>query len=139
MKAKTNSKKMGGGIPASVDAYIQKFPASTQKVLEQVRAAVKRAAPQAVEKISYAMPAFELHGILVYFAGYKSHIGFYATPSGHAEFDKALAKYKVGKGSVQFPLDGKMPVKLIEKMVKFRVKENLTKNKSKQNKKRGTK
>jgi uncharacterized protein YdhG (YjbR/CyaY superfamily) len=136
---KTVKKKAAATIAASVDAYIQKFPAETQEALEQVRAAVKRAAPQAVEKISYAMPAFELHGILVYFAGYKSHIGFYATPSGHSEFDKALAKYKVGKGSVQFPLDEKMPVKLIEKMVKFRVKENLEKIKSKQKKKRGTK
>ena len=126
--------KTAATIPASVDAYIQKFPAEIQQALERVRAAVKRAAPQAVEKISYAMPAFELHGILVYFAGYKSHIGFYATPSGHAEFDKALAKYKVGKGSVQFPLDEKMPVKLIEKMVKFRVKENLEKIKKMKNK-----
>ncbi len=138
MKPKANS-KASGEIPASVDAYIQKFPAETKKILQQVRAAVKRAAPQAIEKISYAMPAFELHGILVYFAGYKNHIGFYATPSGHNEFDKALAKYKVGKGSVQFPLDEKMPLKLIEKMVKFRVEENLKKIKSKQNKKRGTK
>jgi uncharacterized protein YdhG (YjbR/CyaY superfamily) len=108
----------------AIDAYIGRFPAATQKALRQVRAAIRRAAPAAVEKISYGMPAFELHGNLVYFAGYKLHVGFYATPSGHAAFAKTLSKYKIGKGSVQFPLDQPMPVKLIEKMVKFRVKEN---------------
>lgn len=110
-----------------IDAYIAGFPAATQKALKQVRAAIRRAAPAAAEKISYAMPAFELYGNLVYFAGYAAHVGFYATPSGHAAFAKELSKYKVGKGSVQFPLDQPMPLKLIEKMVKFRVIENLKK------------
>lgn len=118
---------MNKAIPRDIDAYIGKFPPETQKFLRQVRAAIRRAAPQATEKISYAMPAFELNGNLVYFAGYENHIGFYATPSGHAEFTKELAKYKMGKGSVQFPLDKPMPLKLIEKMVRFRVKENLGK------------
>lgn len=127
MKSKPAAKKMNKAIPRDIDAYIGKFPPETQKFLRQVRAAIRRAAPQATEKISYAMPAFELNGNLVYFAGYENHIGFYATPSGHAEFTKELAKYKMGKGSVQFPLDKPMPLKLIEKMVRFRVKENLGK------------
>ncbi len=110
-----------------IDAYIAKFPPAVQKVLRQMRAAIGRAAPQAKEKISYAMPAFELNGNLVYFAGYKNHIGFYATPTGHAAFTKELSRYKTGKGSVQFPLAEPLPVKLIEKMVEFRVKENLAK------------
>lgn len=118
-------KKSGSKLPATIDAYIRKFPPATQRALRQVRAAIKRAAPGAAEKISYAMPAFELYGNLVYFAGYDKHIGFYATPSGHVKFRKDLAKYKVGKGSVQFPLSEKMPLALIEKIVRFRVKENL--------------
>ena len=111
----------------TTDAYIGAFPPAVQKVLQQLRATIKRAAPQATEKISYAMPAFELHGPLVYFAGYGTHVGFYATPTGHAAFAKELARYETGKGSVQFPLDEPLPVKLIEKIVKFRVKENFAK------------
>lgn len=138
-----NSKAWGAGMKtkagsaagaALVEAYIRRFPPATQKLLQQVRATVKKAAPQAVEKIGYAMPAYELHGPLVYFAGYKNHIGLYATPSGHAEFAEALAKYKVGKGSVQFPLTEKLPLALIAKIVRFRVKENLEKLKKKKKK-----
>lgn len=135
MPKKINNK---GGSPL-VDAYILRFPPATQKLLRQLRAVVRKAAPQAVEKIGYGMPALECEGPLVYFAGYKSHIGFYATPSGHAEFAEALAQYKTGKGSVQFPLDQKLPVKLIEKIVKFRVHENQARRQSKQKKKKGTK
>ena len=98
-------KKANNDAAAAIDAYIGKFPAATQKLLTQVRMAIRRAAPAAQEKISYGMPAYELSGNLVYFAGFKAHIGFYALPSGHAQFNKELAKYKVGKGSVQFPLD----------------------------------
>lgn len=111
----------------AVDAYIAAFPPAVQKALQQLRAAIRRAAPVAQEKISYGMPAFELNGNLVYFAGYKNHIGFYATPTGHAAFAKELARYKTGKGSVQFPLAEPLPIRLIEKMVEFRVKENLSK------------
>ena len=108
----------------SVAEYIGRFPQNVQQVLEEVRTTVQKAAPEAKETISYAMPAYTVEGKpLVYFAGYKNHIGFYATPTGHAAFKKQLLKYKQGKGSVQFPLDKDMPLTLITKMVKFRLKE----------------
>lgn len=111
-------------IPVSVDAYIQSFPKDVQAVLQTVRTAILEAAPEAEETISYAMPAYKTGGkAVVYFAGYKSHVGFYATPTGHAAFEKKLAKYKQGKGSVQFPLSEPMPLKLIADITKFRVKE----------------
>ncbi len=111
--------------PQNVDEYITGFPKGIQKVLKQIRLAIRKAAPDADESISYAMPAYKLHGKpLVYFAGYEHHIGFYATPTGHAEFAKELAKYKQGKGSVQFPLDEPMPLDLIKRIVVFRKKEN---------------
>lgn len=113
---------------ATVDACIATYPAPTQKIMKQVRATIKKAAPKAEESMSYGMPAYKMNGKpLVYFSGYKNHIGFYATPTGHAEFKKELAKYKQGKGSVQFPLDEPMPLKLIEQIVKFRVAENMLK------------
>lgn len=107
-----------------IDKYISQFPKKIQQVLQQVRKAIQQAAPEAEESISYGMPGYKLNGNpLVYFAGYKNHIGFYATPSGHKEFAAALSKYKQGKGSVQFPLEQPMPLALITKIVKFRVKE----------------
>lgn len=109
----------------SVDDCIATYPPSTQKLMKQVRATIKKAAPKAEESMSYGMPAYKLNGkALVYFSGYKHHIGFYATPTGHREFKADLAQYKQGKGSVQFPIDEPMPLKLIEKIVKFRVKES---------------
>ena len=117
-------------IPAeNITEYIAAFPKETQKVLKEVRATIKKAVPEAEEKISYGMPAFTYKGILVYFAGYKNHVGFYALPTGHAAFKKELSLYKTGKGSVQFPLEKPMPLNLITKMVKFRVKENMEKEK----------
>lgn len=114
--------------PKSTDEYISNFPKETQILLQEVRKTVKNVAPQAIESISYGMPAYKLNGkALVYFAGYKNHIGFYATPTGHAEFIEELAKYKQGKGSVQFPLNEPMPLDLITKIVKFRVSEVLKK------------
>jgi uncharacterized protein YdhG (YjbR/CyaY superfamily) len=119
----------------NVDEYIAGFPKEVQKVLELVRMTVKKAAPGAEEKISYAMPAFTLHGLnLVYFAGYKTHIGFYPAPVGMEAFKKDLSEYKTGKGSVQFPLDEPMPLGLITKMVKFRMKMVLEKAKKKKTK-----
>lgn len=116
--------------PENVDEYINSFPKETQKYLKQMRAAIKKAAPKAEEGIGYKMPAYKLNGRpLVYFAGYAKHIGFYATPTGHKEFKKELSVYKEGKGSVQFPLDETLPIALITKIVKFRVKENLEKSK----------
>jgi uncharacterized protein YdhG (YjbR/CyaY superfamily) len=115
----------------SVPDYIATFPEDVQDRLEQVRQTIKAAAPEATEGIAYQMPAYKLNGPLVYFAAFKNHIGFYATPSGHEAFVEELSKYKQGKGSVQFPLDEPLPLELIERMVKFRVAENLAKPKKK--------
>lgn len=117
--------------PTTVDEYIASFPKETQVILQQVRTCILKAAPKAEEVIAYGMPGYKLNGPLVYFAGYKGHIGFYATPSGHDAFQKELSKYKMGKGSVQFPIEEKIPLTLITKMVKYRVKENLNKSNKK--------
>ncbi|TKC10861.1 hypothetical protein FA048_11885 [Pedobacter polaris] len=114
--------------PTNIDEYISSFPHEVKTILEKVRSTIKKAAPEAEESISYTMPAFKLKGKpLVYFAGYKSHIGFYATPTGHAAFEKDLSVYKQGKGSVQFPLDKPMPLDLIARITKFRVEETIKK------------
>jgi uncharacterized protein YdhG (YjbR/CyaY superfamily) len=117
--------------PENIDEYIGGFPNDVQEILEKVRMTIHKAAPDAKEKISYSMPAFEQNGIVVYFAAFKNHIGLYALPSGHEQFKKELSKYKSGKGSVQFPLNQPMPFDLISKIVKFRVQENLQKVKHK--------
>ncbi|MFM1930595.1 MAG: hypothetical protein RL387_1923 [Bacteroidota bacterium] len=112
----------------TVDEYIQSFPKKTQVHLKAIRKVIKANAPEAIELIAYKMPAFKLNKKpLVYFAAYEKHIGFYATPSGHAKFTKALSKYKQGKGSVQFPIDEPMPLDLIQKIVTFRVAETSAK------------
>ncbi|RZJ49131.1 MAG: DUF1801 domain-containing protein [Flavobacterium sp.] len=119
-------------IAKSFDEYILGFPTSTQEILKQIRATIKSAAPGAEECISYAMPAFKLNGKpLVYFAGYKNHIGFYATPTGHVAFEKELSIYKQGKGSVQFSINQPMPLELIARITKFRVEENKKKSSAK--------
>lgn len=111
--------------PKEVEEYINSFPNDVRELLDQIRSIIKQTAPEAEETISYAMPAYKLNKRpLVYFAAYEKHIGFYGTPSGHAKFAKELAKYKQGKGSVQFPLDRPLPLDMIEKIVKFRVSEN---------------
>ena len=107
------------------DDYFSQQTPEVQILLEQMRQTIKKAAPEAEEVISYNMPAFKYYGMLVYFAAYKNHIGFYATPTGHSEFKEELSIYKQGKGSVQFPLTKPLPLDLITKIVKFRVKENL--------------
>jgi len=108
-----------------VDKYIQQFPGEIQTKLNQVREIIATEAPEAIEGISYGMPGYKLNKKpLVYFAGYKNHIGFYATPTGHEAFAKELANYKQGKGSVQFPIDQDLPVDLIRRIVQFRVREN---------------
>ena len=117
---------------ATIDEYIATFPKETQKVLAEIRATIKAAAPEAQEKISYQMPTFFLNGNLVHFAAFKNHIGFYPVPTGVAKFKKELSVYEQGKGSVQFPLNQPMPLDLITKIVKFRVEENLAKAKKKQ-------
>lgn len=116
----------------NVDEYINEFPKDVQALLIQVRNTIIKNAPYAEESISYGMPAYKINGKpLVYFAGFKNHVGFYATPSGHKEFEKELSNYKQGKGSVQFPIDKPMPLKLISKIVKYRIKLNAVISKDK--------
>ena len=118
--------------PNNIDEYIAGFPKETQKILEQIRATIKKAAPDAEETVSYAIPTFILKGqYLIYFAGYKNHIGLYPAPRENEAFKKELAVYKGGKGTVQFPLDKPMPLDLITKIVKFRIKKNLEEAKKK--------
>ena len=108
---------------ANTDEYISVFPESTQKKLQELRNAIKRAAPKATETISYNMPAYKLSSVLVYFAAYEHHIGFYPTPSALQAFKDEISKYKSSKGAVQFPLNEPLPLALITKMVKFRINE----------------
>ena len=116
----------------TMDAYIASFPKEIQGILKHVRQTIRKAAPGATEAISYQIPTFKLNGSnLVHFAAWKDHIGFYATPSGNAAFEKELARYKVAKGSIQFPLDEPIPYDLVAKIAKFRVKETQMKKKAK--------
>lgn len=115
----------------TVDEYLSAFPATTQKLLQEVRQAIKKAAPKAEEMISYNMPAFKFHGALVYYAAYKNHIGFYPTSSGIRVFKEELKNYKTSKGAIQFPVDKPIPLNLISRIVKFRAKENLEKEMAK--------
>lgn len=115
---------MNTAKPENIDAYIAAFPENVRKVLEQIRFVIIKAAPGAEEVISYGMPAFKYKGrVIIYFGGYKNHIGLYATPSGHAAFKKELSGYKQGKGSVQFPLNKPIPFNLISEIVKFNLKQ----------------
>jgi uncharacterized protein YdhG (YjbR/CyaY superfamily) len=108
-----------------VDDYIATFPKDVQRIMEQLRATIKAAAPEAAEKISYNMPTFTLNGTyLVYFAGWKHHIAFYGAPRGNPEFIEDLSAYETGKGTLQFPYNKPMPLDLITKIVKFRAAEN---------------
>ena len=112
-------------LAKNVDAYIASFPIKMQQLLKQMRKTIKAAAPKSEESISYRMPAYKWKGRpLVYFAGYENHIGFYATPTGNSIFQKELAGYKTGKGSIQFPLDKPLPLALITRIVEYRVREN---------------
>lgn len=120
--------------PASIDEYIAACPKDVQKMLKEIRATIHAAAPEAAEKISYQIPTFYLKGNLVHFAAFKDHISFFPTSSGIQAFKKELSIYKGAKGTVQFPLDKPLPLKLINKIVKFRVKENLARAEEKQKK-----
>ena len=108
----------------SVEEYFAALPPHSRTLLQEVRSAIWAAAPQAEELISYNIPAFRLEGLLVWYAAFKSHVGLYPRVSAMEAFDKELAAYKKAKGSVQFPLDQPMPLELIAKIVKYRVKEN---------------
>jgi uncharacterized protein YdhG (YjbR/CyaY superfamily) len=121
--------------PKNIDEYIAGFPRDVQVILEKIRKTIREAAPRAEETISYQMPAFKMNGFLVYFAAYKNHIGFYPMPSGIEKFKKELSVYEGAKGSVKFPIDKPMPLGLISKIVKFRVKENSAMAKEKAKKK----
>ena len=111
--------------PKTIDEYIAVFPREVQAILEKVRATIKAAAPEAEETINYQIPTFKLQGNLVHFAAFKQHVGFYPAPTGITKFKRELSAYQGAKGSVKFPLDKPIPFKLIGKIVKFRVKENL--------------
>ncbi|WP_243349393.1 iron chaperone [Parabacteroides sp. FAFU027] len=119
--------KPENNIPTTIDEYIATFPDAIQELLNQMRAAIREAAPEATEKISYQMPAFAQQGILVYFAAFSKHIGFYPTSSAMEAFSEELSVYKNGKGSVQFPIHQPLPLDLVKQMVQFRVAENLEK------------
>lgn len=107
-----------------VDAYIAGFEGLVQERLIELRAIIQAAAPEAEEVISYKMPAYKQNGMLVYFAGYKQHIGFYPTASPIVHFAEEISKYKTSKGAVQFPIDKKLPKALITRMVTFKLEEN---------------
>lgn len=120
----------------SIDEYIATFPEGTQKILQELRAAIKTAAPEAQETISYQMPTFTLKGhYLVYFGAYKKHIGFYPVPVGKTDFDEQMSVYQTGKGTLQFPLDRPIPFDLVSKIVKFRAQETSEKSETKGKKK----
>jgi uncharacterized protein YdhG (YjbR/CyaY superfamily) len=109
----------------SIDEYISTFPKDVQKILEELRETIKAAAPGAEEKISYGIPTFTLNGkYLIYFAGWKNHISIYPIPSGSEAFNQQVSKYVEGKGTLKFPLDKPLPMRLITKIVKYRVAEN---------------
>lgn len=111
----------------NVDDYIAGFPKETQLLLQKLRAAIKIGAPDAEEMISYQMPAYKFHGMLVYFGGYKNHIGFYPTGSGIDIFKEEIKDFKFSKGTIQFPLDKPLPLELVTKIVVFRVMQDLEK------------
>jgi len=111
---------------SSIDEYIATFPKDTQKILETLRATITAAAPDTEEKISYNIPTFTLNGkYLIYFAGWKTHISIYPIPTGSEAFNKQVSKYVEGKGTLKFPIEKPLPLKLITRIVKYRVAENL--------------
>jgi uncharacterized protein YdhG (YjbR/CyaY superfamily) len=119
----------------TIDEYIAAFPKNVQNLLKDVRRTIRKAAPESEEAISYQIPAFRFHGRLVYFAAWKNHIGIYPLPKGDVAFRKELLPYKTGKATVRFPIDKPLPLKLIGRIVKYRVEENLKRNKSARGKK----
>ncbi len=120
-------KKSPGGFK-SIDDYVATFPDDIKEILEKIRTVIKKAAPDAREKISYHIPTFAQEGNLVHFAAFKGHIGFYPTPSGVEAFKEQLSGYEYSKGAIRFPIDRPIPYELIRKMVLFRVRENLAKS-----------
>jgi len=119
----------------NTDEYIATFPKDVQVILQSIRSAIRKVVPNAEEVISYQMPAFKLNGVLVWYAAYREHIGFYPTPGAIKMFKVELAPYKTSKGAVQFPIGKAIPLALVKKMVQFRVNENRKKAETKVNKK----
>jgi len=117
----------GRTIPKDIDEYIRLFPDDIQALLQSLRQTIRETAPDAEETISYQMPAFKQNGMLVYFAAFKKHIGFYPTSSGIEAFREELSAYEGSKGTVRFPIDKPLPLDLVRDIVKFRVRENLEK------------
>ena len=117
--------------PTDIDAYISGYPEAIRKLLQEIRDTIKKAAPQAEEVISYGMPAFRQNGMLVWYAAFKNHIGFYPIPSGIEAFKDELSAFKGTKGSIHFPLDKPLPVDLISRIVSFRLAENMIKESAK--------
>jgi uncharacterized protein YdhG (YjbR/CyaY superfamily) len=115
----------------NIDDYIGDFPTDVQRILRKLRSAIKKAAPQAKETISYRIPTFTLRGYLVHFAAFKDHVSLFPTSSPMKAFKRALSPYKVSRGTIQFPLDRPLPLTLVGRIVKFRVKENLARHKRK--------
>ncbi len=113
--------------PESVDAYISSLPPDVQAILQRIRSIVHKVAPQAQEAIGYGMPAFRLHGILLYFAAFRHHIGLYPPVSGDAALERAVAPYAGPKGNLRFPLDEPIPFELIERIARLRLKQDLAK------------
>jgi len=109
----------------SIDEYIGTFPENVQKIMEQLRATIKKAAPEAGEKMSYGIPTFTLNGkYLIYFAGWKHHISIYPIPAGTEAFNREISQYVAGKGTLKFPLNKPLPFRLITKIVKLKIAEN---------------
>jgi len=121
----------GRTAPKTIDEYIASFPIDVQKILEEIRMTIRKAAPDAEEAIKYQIPTFILKGNLIHFAAYKKHIGLYPAPRGIEQFKTALFAYEAGKGTLRFPLDKPVPFGLISRIVKFRVKKNLETAKAK--------
>jgi uncharacterized protein YdhG (YjbR/CyaY superfamily) len=121
--------------PNNIDQYIAAFTPDVQTILERIRLTIHNAAPDAQETISYRIPAFTQHGILVYFAAFKNHIGLYPPVSGDAKLEKAISPYAGEKGNLRFPLSQPIPYDLIERIVKLRLKQNLAKAAAKRKKK----
>ena len=117
--------------PGTIDEYIAGFPADVQSILKKIRLSIRKAAPQAEEKISYKMPAFALDGDLIYFAAFKKHIGIYPPVRGDKKLSKEIARYRGEKGNLKFPLDEAIPYDLITRVVEFRVKEHVERRRSK--------
>jgi uncharacterized protein YdhG (YjbR/CyaY superfamily) len=121
--------KAEASVATTIDEYIKGAPKDVQRVLSELRSTIRKAAPDATEKISYRMPTFYYNGNLVHFAAYERHIGFYPTPSGIVEFQGELKKYHTSKGAIQFPIGEPLPLELVTRIVLFRVAENASRRK----------